>query len=431
MRFLSLVLFGAMSCAAVADDLSPIEQLGKSVFFDANLSATGTQSCSSCHDPAFGFASPLGSQSQLISASGMAPGAVEGRFGNRKPPTVAYMSYAPPLFHGWEDGAPLFVGGAFVDGRATGHRLGLPIADQVEGPFLNPVEMALPHQACVVARVCAPKDPSAYPITMTDVWGPEACSVALPEGFDQACANPDAPLTIGDEALLAQVNASFDQIALSLAAYEGSAEVNRFSSRFDQWAAGMGDLTDLELAGFALFKDKAKCAQCHVLGPRPSGEGALFTDFTYDNVGVPRNRANPWYGQLPFNPLGEKWVDKGLAATLEKDEIYAPLAASAVGKQKVPTLRNLDKRPDSSSARTYTHNGYFKTLEGVVHFYNTRDVLPRCANATASEAEAMAQGCWPAPEIPENVNRDEMGDLKLTASEEAAIVAFLKTLSDE
>ena len=62
----------------------------------------------------------------------------------------------------------------------------------------------------------------------------------------------------------------------------------------------------------------------------------------------------------------------------------------------------------------YGHNGYFKSLEEIVHFYNTRDVDP----------------AWPEPEMGENVNTEEMGDLGLTPEEEAAIVAFMKTLTD-
>ena len=106
------------------------------------------------------------------------------------------------------------------------------------------------------------------------------------------------------------------------------------------------------------------------------------------------------------------------------------------GKQKVPTLRNVGKgsceaEPENPDCivKAYAHNGYFKTLEGIVHFYNTRDVKPVCPGLY-TEAEALAADCWPAPEVAENVNTDELGDLGLTAEEEAAIVAFLKTLSD-
>ena len=83
-----------------------------------------------------------------------------------------------------------------------------------------------------------------------------------------------------------------------------------------------------------------------------------------------------------------------------------------MGKQKVPTLRNVDKRPSVDFTKTYMHNGVFKSLKEVVHFYNTSD-----------------DGTWPAPEVPENLNTD-VGNLGLTDAEEDAIVAFLKTLSD-
>jgi cytochrome c peroxidase len=108
-------------------------------------------------------------------------------------------------------------------------------------------------------------------------------------------------------------------------------------------------------------------------------------------------------------------------------------AAENFGKHKVPTLRNVDLRPDRNDVKAYGHNGYFKTLEGIVHFYNTRDVKVSCESlgiSDATEAVALANNCWPAPEVAENVNTDELGDLGLTPEEEAAIVAFMKTLSD-
>jgi len=89
----------------------------------------------------------------------------------------------------------------------------------------------------------------------------------------------------------------------------------------------------------------------------------------------------------------------------------------------------VDLRPDPGFVKAFGHNGYFKSLEGIVHFYNTRDVLPTCPGAY-TEAQALAANCWLAPEVPENVNVDELGDLGVTPEEEAAIVAFLKTLSD-
>ena len=99
-----------------------------------------------------------------------------------------------------------------------------------------------------------------------------------------------------------------------------------------------------------------------------------------------------------------------------------------MGKHKVPTTRNVALGPEGL-VKAYGHHGYFKSLLGIVHFYNTRDVLPRCPGAYA-ESEALAASCWPAPEVPENVNTAELGNLGLSPDEEAAIVAFLKTLSD-
>jgi cytochrome c peroxidase len=120
-----------------------------------------------------------------------------------------------------------------------------------------------------------------------------------------------------------------------------------------------------------------------VLGP--NGELPLFTDYSFDNLGVPKNLANPFYTMdtvlangTPVNPLGSAWIDQGLGGFLETQVLYQALSAENMGRQKVPTLRNLDKRPNSTFVKDYTHNGYFKSIKEIVHFYNTRDVLPTC-----------------------------------------------------
>lgn len=424
------ILVGVLGASsASADELSPIERLGKSLFFDANLSATGTQSCSSCHDPAQGFSSSMG---EFNAAGAVVEGAIAGRFGNRKPPSNAYASFSPVLSHIIDDGDVTFVGGAFLDGRATGGKLGMPIADQAQGPFLNPAEMALPAAACVVYRVLNPVDPASYPVTLADVWGAEVNDLSFPEGLSDACANPDAKIEIPDEDMTAAIEDAFGKIALSISAYEQTSEVNRFSSRYDKWTKGEATLSEEELAGLALFKaeDKGNCAACHVLSVNTQGGPAVLTDWTFDNLGVPRNRDNPYYTQTA-NSAGLAWVDPGLGGYLESDPVYASYAGANFARQQVPTLRNLTKTATPDTPKAFMHNGYFKTLEGVVHFYNTRDTLPTCTDPLASEAEAMAANCWPAPEYAETVNKDELGDLKLTAKEESELVAFLNTLSDE
>ena len=215
----------------------------------------------------------------------------------------------------------------------------------------------------------------------------------------------------------------YDNIALSIAAYEDSPEVNAFYSKYDQTFGGGVKLSKQEQRGFALFRGKGQCHRCHI----SNGKQALFTDYTFDNLGVPKNPENPVYDVDP------DFVDLGLGGFLERDGYPEEVYLAERGKQKVPTVRNVDLRTDDGFVKAYAHNGYFKSLEGIVHFYNTRDVKPSCESLglpDATEAVALNNDCWPEPEVAENVNTDELGDLGLTADEEAAIVAFLKALSD-
>jgi cytochrome c peroxidase len=227
-----------------------------------------------------------------------------------------------------------------------------------------------------------------------------------------------------------EVTQAYNKVARSIAAFEASPAVNTYTSKYDAYLAGETTLTTFEQLGMRLFEVQAKCAACHPLDTGSRGEPPLFTDFTFDNLGVPRNPDNPWYGQDAFNSLGRDWVDPGLGGFLARRVDYATFADENIGKQKVPTLRNVDKRPRPSFVKAYMHNGYFKSLKGVVNFYNTRDVKPRCRNIFVREAIALQRGCWPEPEVTDNVNMEELGNLGLSDREEDAIVAFLRTLSD-
>ncbi len=405
------LLAGIVFIAGAQDGLTPLEQLGKSIFFDENLSINQNQSCASCHGPEVGFTGP----ESLINAHGVVyEGSILGRFGDRKPPSAAYATLSP-IFHQDKDG--LFEGGNFWDGRATGEKLGNPAADQAQGPFLNPVEQALPDSACVVYRVCNPVIPGDYPVSFETVWGAGSCSIAWPADVAVVCATEGATVGLSSTDRTTS-DMAYDYIALAIAAYEDSPEVNAFSSKYDQTFGGKVKLSKEEQRGYALFRGKGMCHRCHPA----NGQEALFTDFTFDNLGVPQNPENP-AGVAPA------FVDPGLGGFLMNAGYPEEVYEAEWGKQKVPTLRNVDLRPDEGFVKAYTHNGYFKTLEGIVHFYNTRDVKPECPGAY-TEAEALAANCWPVPEVVENVNTDELGDLGLTADEEAAIVAFLKALSD-
>jgi len=376
-------------------DLTPKEQLGKELFFD-KISSPDNMSCAGCHGPAVGFTGPTAGINIL---GGVYRGAVPQRFGNRKPPSAAYATLSP-IFHFDEDEG-LFEGGNFWDGRATGEHLGNPAADQALGPFLNPVEQNNASKEAVLMQIAESK----YADLWEEVWG-EPIDYSTPDEIDK----------------------NYDRVGLSIAAYENSEEVNAFSSKFDYYLA-MGEeegiLSEEETWGMELFNGKALCSQCHPSEPDDDHGDIppLFTDFTFDNLGVPRNPDNPFYlmdevylnDGSPINPQGAAWIDPGLGGFLEHhpNPVWQAMAEENWGKHKVPTLRNVGKSPGNGFPKAYMHNGAFKSLKEVVHFYNTRDVES-----------------WPPPEVAQNVNTDELGNLGLTDAEEDAIVAFMKTLSD-
>jgi cytochrome c peroxidase len=396
-----LLAFGA----SADNELTPLEELGSFLYFDTDLSTPTGQACASCHDPDFGFVDP---DSDLPVSQGVLP---RLRFGNRNSPASAYAMYSP-IFH-FDDAEELWVGGLFWDGRATGDVLGDPLADQALGPFLNPLEMNNPSKLIVVESVIL----SDYADLFREVWG---------------------------ELNLQNVEAAYDEIALSIAAFERTELFAQFDSKYDAYlqacmaeggvlqdcANGVGEaafnagvLNETEFIGLQLFVSKGQCAACHVTDvteadayglPIIAPEWAngqvppVFTDATFDNLGVPANPDNPFLKLPPaFNPDGKDFVDYGLGAFLKNSGYIPEVYDLEMGKHKVMSLRNI------GLTAPYMHNGVFATLEEVVHFYNTRDVE-----------------VWPPPEVPMNVNVNELGNLELTPGEEAAIVAFMLTLSD-
>lgn len=403
-RLLSMTTFLVMAISIVlvskAEALTPMEQLGANLYFDEKLSQPTGQSCASCHDPDFGFVDP---DAELPVSEGVLP----SKFGNRNSPSASYAMYAP-IFH-YDKKEGLWIGGQFWDGRATGEVLGDPLADQALGPFLNPVEMANSSKELVVRDV----KNSSYADLFEEVW---------PGSLDDT-------------------EVAYDNIALSIAAFERTALFAPFTSKYDQYlqlclAAGgkkdacaqgkgpkaegvaEGHFTPEEWRGFQLFmgsnnndgvlrnNEGAMCAACHiaewtvaadnVVVPDWSPDGSVppvFSDFTFDNLGVPKN------------------VEYPLSATSPPDLGLGPISGDPDdnGKFKVMSLRNI------GVTAPYAHNGLFKTLKEITHFYNTRDV----------------DGAgWAEPEYPATVNGDELGDLGLSDADEDAIVSFMMTLSD-
>jgi cytochrome c peroxidase len=283
------------------------------------------------------------------------------------------------------------------------------------------------------------------------VWGPRAFEVAWPDDVDALCSRPnDNPASsIGSEvpgpnttplvvklgpADRERVQSTFDQMGEAIAAYEASSEVSPFSSKFDAYLAGKAELSEAERRGHDLYNGQAKCLNCHV---DPKGEHhPLFTDNTTSNLGVPRNPDLAFYretqpdafGYVP-NPQGDAFVDKGFGNFLRSpenaNEAWKQLAPQFDGRFRVATVRNVDKRPRPEFVKAYMHNGYFKSLKEVVHFYNTRDTLPRCEAGSPGEKVS----CWPPPENATNINTN-CCDLGLSDDQEDDVVAFLKTLTD-
>ena len=417
------------SAPANGDDLTPIEELGQEIFFDRKLSLLRNQSCASCHVSEAGW---VGANTRINEAGGVYEGSIAGEFGNRNPPSSAYATPAPTFFPDFSEdtGDPLFTGGNFWDGRATGEKLGNPAADQAQGPFLNPVEQALPDAACVVYRVCE----GTYGDLFDTVWGQDACMIDWPGNgvVNQQCVKSDGAVPLSPEER-EKVDQAYDQIALSIAAFEDSPVSNAFTSKLDAVRAGMATFTEQESLGRDIFRGQGMCVACHVGSPL-GGPSPLLTDFTFDNLGVPKNPLNP------ASIADPEWADPGLGGFLETREDYSVYADANLGKHKVPTLRNVGfgsceaqelagSPPRNCITKAYMHNGYFKNLWQVVHFYNTRDAKPVCLGDFTVD-EALANNCWPAPEVAANVNTDELGNLGLTREEEEALVAFMMTMSD-
>jgi len=330
------------------------EALGKLLFNDRNLSNPFGQSCGSCHDASVSFTDPL--------HNAIPAGAITTLFGFRNAPMASYTMFNPPFHYNADDST--YEGGLFVDGRVNS------LAEQASKPFVNPLEMNNVNIGAVVVKV---RNASYYAL-YKKIYGESK-----------------------------EVTPTFNNIVDAIAAYERTPELNPFTSKFDYYMKGEVKLTEQELYGLNLFNDtlRAKCGNCHLTTPDERSGKILFTDFTYNSDGVPKNPLNPYY-KIPrnFNPQGKDFRDLGLGSILNDRTLD--------GNFRVSSLRNV------AVTSPYFHNGVFTTLEQVVHFYNVRDV----------------PGSGFKPEVADNIDTEETGNQHLTAKEEAAIVAFLKTLTD-
>ncbi len=297
----------------------------------------------------------------------VSPGATPSLLGNRNAPSIAYVKFTPELY--WNEEEALWMGGFFLDGRAA------TLQEQAGGPFLNPLEMGNSSSSQVVEKV----KNSSYKILLEKAYGKD---------------------------IWKNSSNAFSAITDAIVAYENGPEFALFNSKYDLYLQGKTALTPQEKHGLELFeaKDKGNCAACHPSQQGENGQAPLFTDYSYDNLGQPANHKLDFYQMdKKFNPEGKNYIDYGLAHNPNIKN-----AKEEKGKFKVSSLRNI------AGTAPFLHNGVFDNLKEVVEFYNKRDVSDQ----------------WASPEVSENVNSDELGDLKLTESEVDAIVAFLKTLTD-
>lgn len=396
-----MLLLISTSCHA-KQQLNDEQELGEFLFRDKNLSLNKNQACASCHslkpasDKSYvihlapGFVDP----DNVKKGTAVSKGSIAGATGFLNAPSIAYSAFSP-LFH-FDEKEGLYVGGQFWNGRAS------DLSEQAKKPFLNPVEMAMPNEWTVVERI---KQRMKYRKLFWNAYGVNLKSI--PDIDAHSNTSGETP---------AAVKIVFNLAAKAISEFEKTTKFNKFTSKFDYVLAGKTKFTDIEAKGLKLFndKDKGNCAACHISEAIENDKGELipplFTDFSYDNIGLPRNV------KIPNNPE----PNPGLGG--RSDIAHDDPEGLEIGKHKVMSLRNIALTPP------YGHNGVLATLEQVVHFYNTRDTLGMVSD---NKSPLFGKTGWPEPEVTENVNHDELGNLKLTAEEEKAIVAFLKTLTDD
>ena len=365
---INAVLLAASVLANANPESGDLADLGRGLFFDARLSATGNQSCSSCHDPSRAFSDAR--DNGVAGAASLGDDGVS--LGDRNAPSLSYASLTPD-FHRNVDGE--HVGGFFVDGRAA------TMTEQAQEPILNPIEMALPN-ADVVRKIV--RAIPGYAAAFEELIGP-------------------ASLNSPEQALIS--------VATAIAAFENTVEFSPFDSKYDRYLRGELSLDkEEELGRILFFSELINCNRCHLLDRREHRPREVFTNHRYHNIGVPINsklRAK--------NGLGEDHVDKGLLQNPRVND------KAQSGRFRVPSLRNV------AITGPYMHNGVFKELETAIVFYN-RFLLISDESRTNPETNQP----WGAAEVPQTVDLELLREGQpLTERRVSQLVAFLETLTDQ
>ncbi|MFP3567003.1 cytochrome-c peroxidase [Paraburkholderia sp. SIMBA_030] len=391
--------------------LSAVAQLGKKMFFDPTLSASGRQSCSSCHSPAHAY----GPANNLAVQLG---GPTLSQQGYRPPQSLMYLYRQPNFSIGPDSGdadnapdlakmatqaagvekaqknagvapaAPAMVpqGGMFWDGRAD------TLQAQASGPMLNPVEMANASMADVLAKL----QRTPYRNDFIQLFGPN---------------------------VFENTNLAMSEAMFAIARYQVEEQsFHPYTSKYDYWLEGKVRLSQAELHGLRLFNDpnKANCAGCHLSKPGSDGLPPMLTDYQYEALGVPRNAglaANRDHGFFDMGICGPFRTD------LKDQTQYC-------GMFLTPTLRNVATR------QVFFHNGVYRSLEDVMAFYNERNIAPQKFYARGPDGKIQKYDDLPAKYQANIDDKDapfdrKFGDKPAMSDDDIRdIIAFLKTLND-
>lgn len=355
-----------------------LTELGRAMFSDTGLSASGKLSCASCHSPDHAY----GPGNNLAAQLGGADGKTEG---TRATPSLRYLQTAPAFTEHYHDddgddsadAGP--TGGHDWDGRARSAH------EQALGPLLSAREMGNKDEAAVLLRLRA----SPLAARFRKVYGDD---------------------------IFARPNAALQGALMALEVFQESpADFYPYTSKYDAYLRKQATLSAPELRGLRVFNDETKgnCAACHISRISPGGVFPQFTDYGLINIGVPRNR------KLKVN-ADPRHYDLGLCGPdrtdLQDHKEYC-------GRFKTPSLRNVALR------QAYFHNGGLHRLEDVVRFYATRDTSPMKWYRQRKFDDQP-------PGLDANVNMDTPFGGRpgaapaLSERDIADLVAFLNTLTD-